>query len=227
VPLFIIFTRFPLPARSCNLFIYFCGCLTQAVYLITMDTTFSAIANNIKNRRTIKPSTMNGNKIPNAHIASILELADWAPNHGNTEPWHFIVFEEPKTYSGQHAELYKAANPGEGFNQTVYTNLSSQFGGASHVIIPYQKRGDLPKIPKFEEVIAASCAVQNLLLGATALNIGAFWSTGGMVLKPAFAEHFGLGAEDSVLGVLFLGYTETQPEGKRKIPIEEKITWNK
>jgi hypothetical protein len=63
-----------------------------------MDTTFSAIANNIKARRTIKPSTMNGNKIPNGHIASILELADWAPNHGSTEPWRFIVFEDPKQF---------------------------------------------------------------------------------------------------------------------------------
>jgi len=194
----------------------------------TMDTTFSTIANNIKTRRTIKPSTMNGNKIPNGHVASILELADWAPNHGNTEPWRFIVFEDPKTYTTQHAELFKAANPGDSFNPTTYTNLTNQGNNTSHVIIAYQKRGDLPKIPVFEEVVAASCAVQNLLLGATALNIGAFWSTGGMVLKPAFAEHFGLGAEDSVLGVLFLGYTDAEhPEGKRKTPIEEKITWNK
>lgn len=192
-----------------------------------MDNNFSVIANNIKARRTIKPSTMNGNKIPNGHIASILELADWAPNHGNTEPWRFIVFEEPAQYCKQHAELYKVANPGESFNETVYNNLSNQANTASHVVIAYQKRGDLPKIPVFEEVIAASCAVQNLLLGATALNIGAFWSTGGMVLKPAFAEHFGLGAEDSVIGVLFLGYTDTQPEGKRKTPLEEKIIWNK
>lgn len=192
-----------------------------------MDNNFSAVANNIKTRRTIKPSTMNGNKIPNGHIASILELADWAPNHGNTEPWRFIVFEEPLAYCAQHAELYKAANPGDAFNQTTFNNLSTQGTNASHVVVAYQKRGDLPKIPQFEEIIATSCAVQNLLLGATALNIGAFWSTGGMALKPAFAEHFGLGAEDSVIGVLFLGYTDQQPEGKRKVPVEEKIVWNK
>ncbi|MFD0793130.1 nitroreductase [Mucilaginibacter litoreus] len=192
-----------------------------------MDNIFSTIANVVKTRRTIKPSTMNGNKIPNGHIASVLELADWAPNHGNTEPWRFIVFEEPSQYCIQHAELYKAANPGDSFNPTVYNNLSNQANKASHVVIAYQKRGDLPKIPVFEEVVATSCAIQNLLLGATALNIGAFWSTGGMVLKPAFAEHFGLGAEDSVLGVLFLGYTDEQPEGKRKTPLEEKIIWNK
>ena len=199
----------------------------KGCYIITMDTTFSAIANNIKNRRTIKPSTMNGNKIPNGHIASILELADWAPNHGNTEPWRFIVYEDPKVFCAQHAEIFKAANPGESFNPTTYTNLSNQGNNASHAIIAYQKRGDLPKIPVFEEIIATSCAIQNLLLGATALNIGAFWSTGGMALKPAFAAHFNLGSEDSVLGVLYLGYTEEHPEGKRKIPVEEKITWNK
>ncbi|TWR25141.1 nitroreductase [Mucilaginibacter pallidiroseus] len=193
-----------------------------------MENTFTAIAENIKKRRTVKPSQMNGNKIPNGHVASILELADWAPNHGNTEPWRFIVFEDPTQYTAQHAELYKAANPGESFNPTVYTNLSNQANAASHIVIAYRKRGDLPKIPVFEETIAASCAVQNLLLGATALNIGAFWSTGGMVLKPAFAEHFGLGEEDAVLGVLFLGYTDSYPEGgARKIPLEEKIVWNK
>ncbi|MDB5062501.1 MAG: nitroreductase [Mucilaginibacter sp.] len=192
-----------------------------------MDTTFSAIANNIKARRTIKPSTMNGNKIPNGHVASILELADWAPTHGLTEPWRFIVYETPTEFCAQHAEIYKEANPGESFNPTTYANLTNQGNNASHVVIAIMKRGELTKIPALEEVISASCAVQNLLLGATALNIGAFWSTGGMASKPAFAKHFGLGDEDQVLGVLYLGYTDQQPEGKRNIPVEEKITWKK
>ena len=112
-----------------------------------MDTTFSAISNNIKTRRTIKPSTMNGQKIPNGHIASILELADWAPTHGLTEPWRFIVFETPTAFCAQHAEIYKEANPGEAFNATTYANLTSQGNNASHVVIAVMKRGDLPKIP--------------------------------------------------------------------------------
>jgi hypothetical protein len=39
------------------------------------------------------------------------------------------------------------------------------------VIIAIMKRGNLPKIPAFEEMAATSCAVQNLLLGATALDM--------------------------------------------------------
>jgi hypothetical protein len=41
------------------------------------------------------------------------------------------------------------------------------------------KRSRLPKIPAIEEIEPVACAVQNILLGATALNIASFWSTGG------------------------------------------------
>ena len=87
------------------------------------------------------------------------------------------------------------------------------------------KRGDLPKIPAFEEVAAASAAIQNLLLGATALNIASFWSTGGMILKPAMKQFLNLRDEDEVMGVLYLGYADEYPEGIRKTPLSEKITW--
>ncbi|MBK0379142.1 nitroreductase family protein [Mucilaginibacter segetis] len=191
-----------------------------------MENNFSAIANTIKNRRTVKTSMMNGNKIPNGHIASILELADWAPTHGLTEPWRFVVYAKPDEFCKQHAELYKQYTPEESFNPTTYNNLSNMGSNVSHIIIPIMKRGDLPKIPAFEEIAAASCAIQNLLLGATALNIASFWSTGGMALKPAMADFFKLHDEDKIMGILYLGYTEEHLEGRRKIPVEDKIVWN-
>jgi nitroreductase len=192
-----------------------------------MDTTFTEIATVIKNRRSIKPVAMNGNKIPNGHIAALLELADWAPTHGYTEPWRFIVYETPSVFCVQHAELYKENNPGDSFVEGVYNNLSHQGDKASHVVLAIMKRGDLPKIPAFEEIAAAACAVQNILLGATALNMASFWSTGGMALKPAFHQMLQLGTEDLVMGILYLGYANEHPEGKRTIPLEEKITWVK
>ncbi len=192
-----------------------------------MDTTFSAIANIIKSRRSVKAQAMNGNKIPNGHIAAILELANWAPTHAYTEPWRFIVYENPSEFCQQHAELYKANSLGDNFNPTVYNNLMHQGDKVSHIIIAIMKRGDLPKIPAFEEIAAAASAIQNMLLGATALNIASFWSTGGMALKPALKEYLGFGEEDSVMGILYFGYADEYPEAKRTTEIEEKITWIK
>jgi nitroreductase len=192
-----------------------------------MDTTFSEIATIIKNRRSVKPFAMNGNKIPNGHIAAILELADWAPTHAYTEPWRFVVYENPEEFCRQHAELYQQNSLGDNFNATTYNNLMHQGDKASHIIIAVMKRGDLPKIPAFEEIASAACAIQNLLLGATSLNIASFWSTGGMALKPALKEFLQFDENDNVMGILYLGYADEYPEGKRMIPLEEKIRWVK
>lgn len=196
-------------------------------FLIIMDTIFAAIADTIKKRRSIKAQAMNGNKIPNGHIAAMLELANWAPTHGYTEPWRFIVYENPADFCSQHAEIYKENSMGDNFNPAVYNNLLHQGDKASHIIVAVMKRGDLPKIPPFEEIAAASCAIQNMLLGATALNIASFWSTGGMALKPVFKELMGYGDDDQVMGILYFGYADDHPEGKRNMQIEEKITWVK
>ena len=190
-----------------------------------MDTTFSTIFTIIKNRRSTKPVTMNGKKISDNQINSLLELADWAPTHGFTEPWRFVVYGTASDFSHQHAELYKKSTTIDNFDQAVYNKLHDQGDKASHVILALMKRGNLPKIPVIEEVEAVSCAVQNILLGATALNIASFWSTGGMALRPPMKEFLNLGEDDHVIGVLYLGYTDGYSVGSRIIPLNEKIKW--
>ncbi len=46
----------------------------------------------VKNRRTIYPKMFNGQQVPENVIDKMLELANWAPNHKNTEPWRFKVY---------------------------------------------------------------------------------------------------------------------------------------
>ena len=50
------------------------------------------VLENIKNRRTIKPKEFLNKEIPRNVIEDILESANWAPNHGRTEPWRLTVF---------------------------------------------------------------------------------------------------------------------------------------
>jgi nitroreductase len=191
------------------------------------DTTFSTRATIIKNRRTIKPFMMNGNKIPGEQITELLELADWAPTHGLTEPWRFTVYSDPSQFCLAHAEIYKANTDADSFAQGVYDNLAHQGDKASHVIIAVMQRGNLPKIPAFEEMAATACAVQNLLLGATALNLASYWGTGGMILKPAMKAFLNLRDEDEVVGVLYLGYADEHPQGVRRVALADKIKWAK
>jgi hypothetical protein len=45
----------------------------------------------IKARRSIFPKHMTGETVPQDSIATMLEAANWAPTHGRTEPWRFVV----------------------------------------------------------------------------------------------------------------------------------------
>ncbi|MFN4006056.1 MAG: nitroreductase [Chitinophagaceae bacterium] len=192
-----------------------------------MNATFDTLTQIITQRRTTKPALMNGQLIPNDIVAQILALANWAPTHGRTEPWRFVVFAHDKVaqYCRLHAELYKKHTPAEQFVEATHQNLLHQGDKASHVVLAYMQRGNLPKIPAIEEVAAASCAIQNVLLGAQALGIAAYWGSGGMILKQPFKDWLQLQPEDQILGALFLGYTNEVAMGKRNTDIDAKIKW--
>jgi len=192
-----------------------------------MTDRFEIIANVIKNRRSIKPVKMNGKKISNEQVTELLKLANWAPTHGRTEPWRFIVYsgDKVKEFCHQHAELYKTYTPPEKFEQANYEKQLHNGDLASHIIIAIMQRGSSPKIPALEEIAATAIAIQNILLGATAAGIASFWSTGGMAHHPVMKHFLGLKEQDIVMSLLYLGYTDEKTEGKRQSEIEEKVIW--
>jgi len=192
-----------------------------------MIDPFEIIADIIKTRRSVKPVKMNGKIIPDDKVKELLELANWAPTHGRTEPWRFIVYagDKVKEFCRQHAELYKAYAPADKFEQANYDKQLHNGDLASHVIVAVMQRGELPKIPALEEFAATAIAIQNILLGATAAGIASFWSTGGMVHHAVMKDFLQLRKEDIVMGLLYLGYTDERLEGKRKTEIAEKVTW--
>jgi nitroreductase len=190
--------------------------------------SFEILQNIIRNRRSTKPADMNGKQIDNTLIHQLLELADWAPTHGRTEPWRFIVYEGAaiKTFFADHAALYKANTDPEKFTQAKYEKLQQQGDPVSHIIVVYMSRTLNNSIPANEEAAAVASAIENILLGASALDIAALWSTGGMTHHPAMKTYLGLKPEDLVMGILHLGYTDLPlKEGKRNIALENKVDW--
>lgn len=172
---------------------------------------------------------MNGTKIDQVFVQQLLELADWAPTHGKTEPWRFLVYtgESLKKFCLQHADLYKAHTDPDKFTSTKYHGIIQNGEKSSHLVVAYMKRQATKKIPLIEEIAAVAAAVEHILLGAQALGIASLWSTGGMTHHESMKKMLGLADEDIVMGLLYLGYTDEVPvEGKRNIPLTEKISWN-
>lgn len=184
----------------------------------------------ITERRSTKPSSMNGKKITDIEVNQLLELANWAPTHGRTEPWRFIVYtgDSLRNFCQQHADLYKTHTDTEKFTTAKYQGIIQNGEKVSHLIIVYMKRQLTKKIPLVEEIAATAAAIEHILLGAHALNISCLWSTGGMTHHESMKQMLGLTEDDIVMGLLYLGYSnEPLPEGKRNIPLSEKTSWYK
>ncbi|HVF96848.1 MAG TPA: nitroreductase [Flavisolibacter sp.] len=181
----------------------------------------------IKNRRSIFPGQFEiGKKVDDETVKQILENATWAPSHGQTEPWRFVVFtgEGLQKLATFQAELYKE-EAGDNFKEATYKNLSTNPLKASHVIALCVKRDPNKKFAEVEEVAAVSCAVQNIYLSVTAYGLGGYWTTGGVTYKQSAKEFFGLNEDDKLLGFFYLAHVATpSPAGKRK-PVEEKVEW--
>ena len=66
-------------------------------------------------------------------------------------------------------------------------------------------RRDLPKVPEIEQVIAAGAAVENLLLAAVDLGIGAMWKTGPAAYSARVKTAVGLASDDHIVAIIHLG----------------------
>jgi nitroreductase len=183
--------------------------------------------NIIRQRRSVKPAMFKtGESIPDEIIQLALENATWAPNHGKTEPWHFIVYtgEGIQHLSNFQAERYKEES-GEKFTEAKYRNLKENYLKASHVIAICLKRDPSSKIPEVEEIAAVAAAVQNFALTLHASGYGGYWTTGGVTYYASAKSFFGLGDQDKLMGFYLCGVPEIQPPAPPRKPVELKSGW--
>lgn len=180
----------------------------------------------IANRRTIKPDKYTGNTVDDQLIVEMLTAANWAPTHGYTEPWRFVVFtEEGKESLIELLNKLDVETSGE--NEIRYQKLRERIERSSHIIAIGMKRGENPKIPVLEEAQAVAAAVQNMWLVASAKGLGAYWSTGAIGYDPRLSAALGWTEEgDTAMGFLHVGeFTGEWPAGRRISPIDTKVRW--
>lgn len=193
-----------------------------------MKESISIVKNLLSERRTIKPDQYTGEPVDDHFINQILEQANWAPTHGYTEPWRFVVYKgEALKRLGAFMAKYDQGNPqAEDFNQMRYDRLANRPLKASHVIGIAMKPGTNPKIPEIEEVCAVAMAVQNMWLMAYSLGLGAYWSTGSIAFSEALRTFMGFDESHKTLGLFYIGKPAIDnPKGRRISGVESKVRW--
>lgn len=180
----------------------------------------------IKRRRSIFPSTYTEEKISKEQIEAILENAQWAPNHKKTEPWRFKVFTGSalESLADFMSKRYSETISPEKYNENKKKRITKKILTSSHVIALCVRRDPAESIPEWEELAALSCAIQNMYLSCTAMNLGCYWSSPKMIIGKDSIPYLEEG--ERCYGLMYLGV----PVEGISLPgergnIQEKVVW--
>ncbi len=180
----------------------------------------------IRTRRTGKDFT--GAAIARPVLEHLLELAHLAPTHRLTQPWRFAVLDQPAIARLEQflvATPAIAAVPDPAKGAAKLAKLRERLPTLGALISVTWVRDPNPEID-LEEHAAASAAVQNLLLGATALGLGSFWSTNPALGHPETLRWTGADpAREGFLGSLWLGISSSTPVAPPRAPLASRIRW--
>ena len=192
-----------------------------------MRFNLSEISELIKTRRTIYPEQFSDRKVHKEQIELILNNDQWAPTHGNTQPWRFHVFADQglQTLSSFLGESYLELTTKEDQNDAKLAKLIRRPLLSSVVIAVSMKRQPEEKILEQEEIEAVACSIQNMHLTCTAYGLGGFWSTPKLIYSEKMNVFLGLEQKDKCLGLFYIGYPSIEWPSAHRKPLEYNTTW--
>jgi nitroreductase len=177
------------------------------------------LAELIKARRTINDFIV-GKTPDKAFIIEALEHAVWAPNHYQTEPWHFYLLgnKSKEKICRLNTEIVKQGK-GEEAAEKKYKRWMDVPGWLV-ITSKTSKNGLRDK----EDYAACCCVAQNLMLLLWDKGIGVKWTTGAVTRHDEFYEILNISPEEEmIVGLFWYGYPEEVPVMTKK-PASEKLT---
>lgn len=139
-------------------------------------------------------------------LALIKRAALHVPDHGALRPWRFVIAEGRDALC-RLGDIFAEAAVEE--DPSISTDMQERARQlplrAPMVIVCIAKVADHPKVPAAEQVQSAACAVMAMQQMAFALGYGGIWRTGAYAQQDYVKQAFDLGADDEIVGFLYLG----------------------
>lgn len=153
-------------------------------------------------------------------LDALLGAAMAAPDHRAHRPWRFFILRgEAKRSFGDvllASYLEDCARDGRTPTEEGKQKELAKLERAPLVIVTCAVFADDPKAPRDEQLMAAACAVQNLLIAATALGYGTMWRTGEAARSTLVKSALGIRESDEIVGFIYIG---TNPDRETAAPL--------
>uniref|UniRef100_UPI0040572B63 nitroreductase family protein n=1 Tax=Candidatus Electronema sp. TaxID=2698783 RepID=UPI0040572B63 len=157
----------------------------------------------IKTRRSVREFT--AEPVEHSLIEQIISAGIWAPSGLNNQPWRFVVIRD-SSLRERLAEL------------TKYAHIVRAAPVLIAVYLDQEKMYD-----RVKDHQAAGACIQNMLLAAHALGLGAVWLGQILANKDRVNEALGLSGQHELAAVLALGHPLHRNQQSLRQPLETFI----
>ncbi len=163
--------------------------------------------------------------VPQELVEKLLDAAIQAPNHYRNRPWRFVVI---------------AGRARERLGDVMARSLARLIPGAPEAALEKERAKPLraplliavgidPPVPpneiEVENICAGAAAVENLLLAARGLGLGAMWRTGTAARDPEVKAFLGFSPEHQIIAILYIGYPDGEPVPPKRLSYADRTTW--
>ena len=160
----------------------------------------------IHGRRTVLPKRLAAPGPDAQQLQRILGAAAAAPDHHDLVPWRFVLV--PEAARPALAEAFAASlceRDASASAEQLGDARAKAFRSPLLMLAIVRTEGGDAEISAAERLVSTGCALQNMLLMATALGFGSSLTSGKALASPALRTLFALGDEEQALCFVSIG----------------------
>ena len=179
----------------------------------------------IQSRQTILPKRLGGPGPTTDELAQILQAAAHAPDHGQLLPWRFVLVPESaraalaEVFANALLERDADASPA----QTAQAREKAHRAPVLMLAVVDGERGDRG-IDLAERLVSAGCAVQNMLLVATAQGYGSALTSGKALRSPGLRALFQLADAEQALCFISIGTVQSRKSVRARPAVHSYVS---
>ncbi|MEL2243348.1 NAD(P)H nitroreductase [Leclercia adecarboxylata] len=149
-------------------------------------------------------------------LDNILRAGMRAPDHGTLQPWHFFIIEGDGR-DRFSTLLEKGAIAASQDEKAIEKARNAPFR-APMIIAVVAKCQPQHKVPVWEQEMSAGCAVMAMQMAAVAQGYNGIWRSGALTDSPVVREGLDCGADDKIVGFLYLGTPQLKASTTVSVP---------
>jgi len=176
-------------------------------------------------------------------LREIVRLGSMAPSVNNYQPWKFVIITRQEVLTDMSNAVSKKVMQLPELHIEGAKNIKSQvewfstfFEKAPAVIavclndyVSILEQGtqlshdEINKQRNYPDIQSAGACIQNMLLAAVNLNLGACWMSAPMIASDEIASKIGLAANDKLIAMVAIGYPKNKIAPRAKKDIKDLI----